>query len=98
MMYVIYFNIKQELIVKKLMMEMRVKNDKIFFVESLIIIEISNLNFKELVQSLYDFFKEYKLDIEDFVYIINFSGIYENNWFCERLKRKGLKRMSSNFK
>lgn len=98
MMYIIYFNIKQELIVKKLMMEMRAKNDKTFFIESLILIELSNSNFKELVQSLYDFFKEHKLDIEDFVYVFNFSGIYENNWYCQILKKRGLKRVSSTFK
>ncbi|MDR7209131.1 hypothetical protein [Flavobacterium piscis] len=98
MIYIIYFSIKQELIVKKLMMEMRAKNDKTFFIESLILIELSNSDFKELVQSLYHFFKEHKLDSEDFVYIFNFSGIYENNWFCQILKGKGLKRVSSNFK
>lgn len=97
-MYIIYFNIKQESIVKKLMIAMRAKNDKTFFIESLIVIELSNSTFKELVQFLYDFFKEHKLDIEDFVYIFNFSGIYENNWFCQILKKKGLKRVSSNFK
>ncbi len=97
-MNVIYYNIKDDLIVNNLKETIKSKIDKIYWIDNLVLIEPEKLTFKNIVKLLYSFFKEHKLDIEDFVYIFNFSGIYENNWFCERLKRKGLKRMSSNFK
>lgn len=97
-MNVIYYNIKDDLIVNNLKETIKSKIDKIYWIDNLVLIEPEKLTFKNIVKLLYSFFKEHKLDIEDFVYIFNFSGIYENNWFCERLKRKGLKRISSNFK
>lgn len=97
-MNVIYYNIKDDLIVNNLKETIKSKIDKIYWIDNLVLIEPEKLNFKNIVELLYSFFKEHKLDIEDFVYSFNFSGIYENNWFCERLKRKGLKRISSNFK
>ena len=97
-MNVIYYNIKDDLIVNKLKETIKSKIDKIYWMETLVLIEPEKLHFKNVVHLLYSFFKEYKLDIEDFVYIYNFSGFDESNWFCQILKKKGLKRVSSNFK
>ena len=97
-MNAIHYNIKNDAIVNKLKETINSKIDKIYWMDTLVLIEPEKLNFKNIVEFLYGFFNEHKLEIEDFVYIYNFSGYKENNWYCERLKRKGLKRMSSNFK
>lgn len=97
-MNIIYYNIKDDLIVNKLKETIKSKIEKIYWMETLVLIESEKSHFKNVVYLLYSFFKEYKLDIEDFVYIYNFSGIDENNWFCQILKKRGLKRVSSNFK
>lgn len=97
-MNVIHYNIKDDSIINKLKGTIKSKVDKIYWIDTLVLIDPDKLNFKNIVELLYSFFKEHKLEIEDFVYIYNFSGYAENNWYCERLKRKGLKRMSSNFK
>lgn len=97
-MNIIYYNIKDDLIVNKLKETIKSKIEKIYWMETLVLIESEKSHFKNVVYLLYSFFKEHKLDIEDFVYIYNFSGIDENNWFCQILKKRGLKRVSSNFK
>ncbi|MCO6175884.1 hypothetical protein NHF50_12600 [Flavobacterium sp. NRK F10] len=97
-MNAIHYNIKSDAIVNELKVTINSKIDKIYWMDTLILIEPEKSTFKNIVELLYGFFKEHKLEIEDFVYIYNFSSYKENNWYCERLKRKGLKRMSSNFK
>ena len=97
-MNIVYYDIKDELIVRKLKEVINAKIGKAFWMETMILIEPQNAHFKNIVNELYNFFKEHKLDIEDFVYIYNFSGINESHWFCQILKKRGLKRMSSTFK
>lgn len=97
-MNVIYYNIKDDSTVTKFKETIKSKIDKIYWMETLVLIESEKLHFKNIVQLLYSFFKEHKLDIEDFVYVFNFSGFDEQNWFCQILKKKGLKKVSSNFK
>ena len=97
-MNIIYYNIKDDLIVNKLRETIKSKIEKIYWMETLVLIEPEKSHFKNVAYLLYSFFKEHKLDIEDFVYIYNFPGIDENNWFCQILKKRGLKRVSSNFK
>lgn len=97
-MNVIHYNIKDDAIVNKLKVAIKTKINKVYWMDTLVLIEPEKLTFKNTVELLYGFFIEHKLEIEDYVYIYNFSDYKENNWYCERLKRKGLKRMSSNFK
>lgn len=97
-MNVIYYNIKDDIIVNKLKETIKSKIDKTYWMETLVLIESEKSHFTDVVHLLYYFFKENLLKIEDFVYIYNFSGYDENKWYCEILKKKGLKKMSVNFK
>lgn len=97
-MNVIHYSIKHEEIARKLIEVVKAKIEKTFCKETLILIEPDKADFQNIVSILYHFFKDYKLDVEDYVYIYNFSGYDENQWYCEVFKKKGLKRISSSLK
>lgn len=97
-MNAIYYNIKDDKIVHQLKERIQFKIEKTQWMETLVLIEPEKFYFKDIVNLLYEFFKQIQLDIEDFVYVYNFSGYDEDKWYCERIKKKGLKRISTNFK
>ncbi|MEM0576995.1 hypothetical protein [Flavobacterium polysaccharolyticum] len=97
-MNAIYYNIKDDKIVHQLKERIQSKIARTQWMETLVLIEPEKFHFKDIVNLLYEFFKQNQLDIEDFVYVHNFSGYDEDKWYCERVKKQGLKRISTNFK
>lgn len=97
-MNLIYYGINDKQIVFELKKNLKSKKEKIQWMETLVLIEPKIFQFKDIVNLLYEFLKEYKLDIYDFLYVYNFSDYVEDKWYCIRIKKKGLKRISKNFK
>ena len=95
-MNAIYYNIKDDKIVHQLKEIIQSKIARTQWMEALVLIKPEKFHFKEIVKLLYEFFKPIQLDIEDFVYVYNFSLNNYNNWYCIIFKKKGLKRISPN--
>ncbi len=95
-MNAIYYNIKDDTIVHQLKERIHSKIGKTQWMETLVLIEPEALHFRAIVNLLYEFFKQIQLDSEDFVYVYIFSGYKEDKWYCERVKKKGVKRIRTN--
>jgi hypothetical protein len=97
-MNAIYYNIKDDKIVHQLKERIQSEIARTQWMETLVLIEPEKFHFKDIVKLLYAFFKPIQLDIEDFVYVYNFSGYDEDKWHCEKIKIQGLERISTTFK
>lgn len=97
-MYAIHYNIKEDSILREFITILKINIENIFAKGTLILIEPKNSDFKNVVRISYSFFKEKSLEIDDFVYIYNFVGYDENDWYCDILKKKGRKTMNMNYR
>ena len=97
-MYAIHYNIKEDSILRDFITILKINIENIFAKGILILIEPKNSDFKNVVRISHSFFKEKSLDIDDFIYIYNFVGYDENDWYCDILKKAGRKTMNMNYR
>ncbi len=91
-MFVINFKIADKSTEKQLTLKISELSYKNHIINDLIIIDPSVMAFKEIKIMLHDFFSENTADAEDYIYLYNFT---RPDWFCEIIKKKGLKRLNS---
>jgi hypothetical protein len=90
-MFLIHFKIADKNTAKLLTLKVKELSYKNHVINDLIIINPSVIAFKEIKLLLHEFFCEKIVDQEDYIYLYNFA---KPDWFCEIIKKRGLKRLN----